>query len=142
MTSSTHLQVASFKSSVGHAHDTRVGILPPPSHEVVSWCATWPVEYQSTPLICSFSFGIHDLNSPLRPVPNTIHDTIRSYEALAQLQSLQSLTLSGARGDNATLEPLSALTGLSMLRVDLAMGFADADAGPLARLPALKRLGW
>ncbi|KAG2497249.1 hypothetical protein HYH03_004833 [Edaphochlamys debaryana] len=68
--------------------------------------------------------------------------TLRGYESLAQLTGLCSLTLSGATGSNATLLPLTALTRLTGLRVELAAGFGDSDAGPLALQPQLRTLGW
>ncbi|GLC49390.1 hypothetical protein PLESTB_000214200 [Pleodorina starrii] len=64
------------------------------------------------------------------------------YASLAALTGLYSLTFNGARGNNSTLEPLSALTMLTGLRVELAPSFGDEDPGPLACLPGLRSLGW
>ncbi|GIL51377.1 hypothetical protein Vafri_7378 [Volvox africanus] len=64
------------------------------------------------------------------------------YSSLAQLRGLQCFTATGVRGNNLTLEPLTALTGLTGLRMELALGFRDEGLGPLACLPALRTLGW
>ncbi len=64
------------------------------------------------------------------------------YAAMATLTKLSSLTFHGARGDNEDVAPLTALTGLTGLRVELSEAFHGRDAGPLARLPLLRNLGW
>ncbi|EFJ50089.1 hypothetical protein VOLCADRAFT_89106 [Volvox carteri f. nagariensis] len=73
---------------------------------------------------------------------NTGEVSREGYAALARLTGLLSLTAAAARGSNATLQPLAALTALTGLRIELAPGFADEDPGPLACLPALRTLGW
>ncbi|KAG2443206.1 hypothetical protein HYH02_009282 [Chlamydomonas schloesseri] len=73
---------------------------------------------------------------------NTEAVTHAGYAAIARLTGLVSLTASGVHGSNATLQPLTALLGLTTLRVELATAFWDRDPGPLARQPLLRALGW